>query len=1279
MKAVNKVHDGLHLDFNPYDQPPNTMRDNRNGIITDLEDGSHMWTNLEGTLLIFTLQSTDVVMGTCWIRERLFMIVYNDSQDYVVIYEALYDETGDFTSLENRWEGENSILNLSIIHPIRSIFGYYENANIQRIYWTDNNNPPRVINVKDDSRVTIEEKFANFFPEMSPVYGGFEFDSILSGGNCKAGMYFFSWRLFKVGYYTDWSYLSSGVAVLPGVSGWFWNFYQDFQGGAPDEDALKKIRIKLTNLDTDYDSIQVCSFYSNAYNSAQPGVIFYDGDISGTEMTLDLVGNENLGTVTIDELMETSIVISKCKDMAHIKKMNVLANIEERPEIDVSGAHSENKNNEMEVSIYPDVHPVLLDTRGYPDEVYNAQNKPLCGIQVAFWETALFDLIPEIWYIAITETTFTDGSVRVIPVGNVFKLESRIVATAITSGFCRMCIVIKKYLPVGASSSDINNYVLDIYQFEEDYYNYKSAQFVNLLKGLPRDETVRYGVTFFDKTGRPFYTRHLYNLVTISGGTTVGPGDFKTGKANATTDPEIWNTHKGYDLVEGYSYQFTLGRSIGVTINGLDISGIKDQIGGFSIVRADIIRQNIAYGVLQFLWENSNDVKPYPSFRTYGGDTNVYEKGYSFYCPEDLFELDGFSIQPGDKIKNSYYMNAAVGTQAEYTGYEGMGRRESATDHCLYQKYQYLSTVDGTGNGAKDVEHEVSFYTRYYLGDASDVDGIVIDPSDASKLFFDQTPAFSTERSGATNRGIIIFDELEGEGVDVKGKYALAVTNPQILICSVRRENSSPYGGLGDSSLANTLYISTGHYQEINDAVLLDIVNGNNYVFNGINVYGGDSYVGLFDFQHLLKNDDLGGGRFNQSFITPIESRINLDHREGDHIARNRSWSATNTVGMNRDSTEGHIWEEFNYNDGYSSVNINDYYLALPYNFKLESQFDARMRYSPEKTYGELEDSFRKYNPLDLLDISTEFGSITNVRAKFNKILYWQRDAVGYIPINERALSANSFGDPVQLGVGGIFERYDELVTMIGNSNQFGLIESPAGFHWYDAVRKLFVSLTPSLKFNQDSIVKGLDSFFTNDIPNNMDQYDFDGANPNFGIVGGYDIRNKLVFVTFRMPGEVYETIGYNIKKNKFIGFFDFKARKYFTWKDYLYSIDDGSNQIFQHGLGVPGNYHGETNQMYFSIIVKDDDHIAKIFDNFEYIGSENSFDWIKYNTSSQEIIETSALSPALKFRNKRWYGNFPKVERERLVDGYLKITFYKYGGTEVTFNEIKTTFRKML
>lgn len=1284
---INKINQGLHQDNNVYDQPPGTMRDNINGVILGLEYGNFQWLNLKGNSQLELSGSpfgftADKIMAWCRLRERIFLLTLDDSvSDLVKIFECTFDTDGNLDTINERWYGSNDELEMSHDHPIRSMWGIFEDDKIQRVYWTDWNKQPRSINLKDESSVSLDPKFVDFFPVINKCYGNFQLNNILAGGNCKAGSYFFAWRLYKEGYYTDWSYTSHPVHVTSSNNVDTFDGYQDFQGNEPDEDVNKKIRIDLADLDTDYDSIQICAFYSNDYNSAQAGVIFYDGDITASTMTLDFLGSENLGSVTIDDLIETSVLIEKCKDMRHIKKWNVIAGITEREELDVSSIHPEGKNNQMNVDIEPFVYSIPLDTTGYPyGGSWTPGNKALFGIKTGASEGS--NLMHNVWYRALSAVQWTDDNgTNNASTGEYFRPVATTGPASLDSGTVYQAIVVRKYRKAGAGNPpDINtDYQIigqDVYW---DYYTYKNSKVNGLLRGYPSNELIRLAVVFFDKTGRPFYARWLNNTNATYG--VPNSGDTKIPRR--TQGGNDWDLIFYNDNIGSNVFEQVSGNLIGLKVSGLDITPIKDRIGGFSIVRAPIIRENIAYGVLANLYQDGNDIYQYPGFRNYNSDTNKYKGAYAFYCPEDIYQFRGFSIQPGDKIVNHEYYRPFDPTVTPQTNFQGYGREDmtgTEGNYSFYQKYyRHNDTATPDNNGVLDVDHDVLYYTRHEMGDTDKSTSLAFDPSDPTKELMGYSATVSSRIGFNTNLGILVLDIDEVTDGN-KGYTNLATTDPKILVCSVKRDNSSPYGGSGDSSLANSLYISTGHYQHIDSAVLSDIQSGDSYIFNDIDVFGGDSYVCLFDICRLMKNEDSGGvgDRFGQSIIVPLETRMNIELREGNHIGKDRSYDSVNNPTGIRRKIGGQNWEEFYYNDGYSTDNIEDYYLPLPYNFQLQNEFDTRFRFSDTKNYNELEDSFRKFSALNFIDLDTYFGPVNNIRRKSNRMVYWQRDAVGYIPIQERALTQNAFGDPVQLGVGGIFERFDEIIDMVGNSNQFGLVESPAGFHWYDSIRKAYLTLDNGLKFTSESLIKGLDQLFTNEIPQGILGYD----NPisSYGILSGYDPYLKIVFTTF-FAENFNKTIGYNTKNGKFAGTFNFYPRMYFDYRNFFYAVDNDRTRMFlMNSNENRGRFFGTDYDAYLTLVIKDDSNLAKIFDNFEIIANENFLEYAGFENSEQGITETILGTRNASFRNRRWYGNFPLVNRERFVDGYLKVTFrIPYGTNEATFNEMKTFVRQMI
>jgi hypothetical protein len=1295
MEIITKIKDGIHQDNNVYDQPENTMRDNLNGVITDIGNGNYKWSNIKGNLLSFVTTLADKYFTHCLIRDRLIILTLDVTSQIVKLWEVTF--SGTIGTAVIIWTGSNTELNLSFSYPVRAIWGFYENEQIQRFYMVDNNNPPRCFNIGAvGATVVIDEKFTRFTPVIDHVYGKFNLIGQTSNGSVKAGSLFFAWRYYTDdGYYTDWSDLSNPVIVTDGVPGPNYDDYQKCEGERSDLDSGKSIQYQISDIDIDYDNIQVCAFYSNDKDIAMPGVIIYDGaiDPSGI-MPLTYFGNEIFGTVTIDDLIEVTTTIEKCKDMFYAKKKNVIACITERQELDLDAY--------MPADISTEDYRIVMDRTGYNGKMLSsADSKALVGMHSASFlasNPGSTTLLRGQWYKAITQVVYTgDATPHTIPAGNIFYILPTLTTITYTSGTYKPCIVIKKYLKAGhTSNEDVNvAFAFDVITLEDEFLDYKSPKVSHYLRGYPHGETVRLGVLFFDKTGRPFFIRHLRKS-----SDTYGVGDI-TLKVRSVTNllvEEIGahtsgisggGTDPWYDQING------LVKSL--IIDNLDLTDIVDQIGGFAIVRTPIIHQYLAMGILHWTYLSGNDVYSVPVFSGVTAETDNYNGCYDFYCPDDIFNAKGFALIENDEIENLYYLKPYC-IDEKYTigsggsnNWNGVGRQESANND-FYHKFFGYSDSSNTTNGAPGVSHKLKAITKYVIGS----DAMPINPIDGTKLYQAYCKTYYdgyNNHKGINGDHSVLMLDIDEVADGIKGRAGQPQTQPVSLLCAVKHPNSDPYGGYSDSSIANSLYLTIGHYQEINDAVLNDIKTTpggvTKYIFNHIQVFGGDTYLGLFDFKRIFINEnDSGVEPYGQTCIFPVESRMNLAMREGVHIAKDRSYDATyNTSGI-RMLNSAPKFEEFNYNDGYSTSDIQDYYVPVPFNYKPTSSYDCRIRYSLEKNYGETRDNFRIFRAVDYIDLNPNRGAITNIRHRGDHVIYWQPDEVGYIPINERALTQSAMGQAVQLGVSGIFERYDQLIDKIGNSNQFGLIESPLGFHWYDARRKLFMNISNNLQVTPDSLLKGLDHFLQNSIPNDM--YLYDNPFTGFGIYGGYDPMSKIIFCTFKVPDAITTvknyTIGIHSILNKFIGFFNLTPGYYITYKGNLLEIDDILSSFYIHGLGDYMNFFGVQYPGYVTIVLKEESNIAKIFDIFELIGYTNFFTSILYENSGQTIEEITAdytsgscviQNRNYIYRKRRWLGNFPKVNRERLADGYLKVTFKIDKPFLVELNEMKSIARK--
>lgn len=100
-------------------------------------------TNEKGTLLLSDLSMQGTYLGHCVINDYVVVFTHNNnSQDPDYIYKITPTTVGN-EAIVILYNGN---LGFDVEHPIETL-GVYENDNIQKVYWTDGNKQPRMINV----------------------------------------------------------------------------------------------------------------------------------------------------------------------------------------------------------------------------------------------------------------------------------------------------------------------------------------------------------------------------------------------------------------------------------------------------------------------------------------------------------------------------------------------------------------------------------------------------------------------------------------------------------------------------------------------------------------------------------------------------------------------------------------------------------------------------------------------------------------------------------------------------------------------------------------------------------------------------------------------------------------------------------------------------------------------------------------------------------------------------------------------------------------------------
>ena len=244
---------GMNKDINISKFSSEHARDNYNISISKSNNGDMFsFSNEKGTKKL-SLKSKDglsqidniqgVVIGTCVIDK--YLVVFStknlnreDSPIGDYIYK-IYKED-DFI-YEKLFDGN---LNFCVKDPIEAI-GNYENENIIKVYWTDDYNQPRYINIQNPS--ALANNF-NFCPEINFV-DDISISKEYGGGQFPSGViqYAFSY----------WNKNGSESNIFKTSK----QFYltQEDRGASPDETVQNSFVITINDLDSGFDYLRVYS------------------------------------------------------------------------------------------------------------------------------------------------------------------------------------------------------------------------------------------------------------------------------------------------------------------------------------------------------------------------------------------------------------------------------------------------------------------------------------------------------------------------------------------------------------------------------------------------------------------------------------------------------------------------------------------------------------------------------------------------------------------------------------------------------------------------------------------------------------------------------------------------------------------------------------------------------------------------------------------------------------------------------------------------------------
>ena len=288
MKNDNHIFSGLQRDLSISKNRPEFLWDAHNIRIT---------TRGEETLLSLTNERGPAKINTVGVEEGLLNGKYLGHctlNNYLVVFTK--DNGSDYIYRVKMLEGECEVkalysgnLNFDLENPIEAL-GVYENESIQKVYWVDNRNQPRVINIMRDYRDSPSTVF-DFVHELKLE----ETVTVttITGGYFASGVIQYAFSYYnKYGGESNIFY-TTGLHSIANTS----------RGGSSEELINVAFQIDINGVDANFEYLRVYSIHRTSIDATPTVKIITDIAI-GEERSVQYVDTGvNGSTVDPTELL----------------------------------------------------------------------------------------------------------------------------------------------------------------------------------------------------------------------------------------------------------------------------------------------------------------------------------------------------------------------------------------------------------------------------------------------------------------------------------------------------------------------------------------------------------------------------------------------------------------------------------------------------------------------------------------------------------------------------------------------------------------------------------------------------------------------------------------------------------------------------------------------------------------------------------------------------------------------------------------------------------------
>lgn len=337
LKDVNPHRDPTYLGSNGpaglnyflgngrlYDFGPDGTYTNNRGLHNDASIVGHVsYANQILLVIVVRYEYTRLDPGDASVNTK-------ETHNRTLFWLLDFDDNFNFikaTDLEVCWSTENANypdLNMDLDTPIR-IEKIIENGCISRIYWTDNKNPLRTLNLNQKAKNKLSIESLNITPLMKPSQPTL---NLTISGSLPVGVYQYVYKyISENGGETTFSPLSN----LYHVSDQAFGSTVTYGGGPKGNLGTQGFSIKVYDIDNNFDYLELYTLLYEGLNSAPRVALVGRNRISGsTESEFQHVSWNNELDNGLEEVLIETNTWDICKDIAIKDNILFAANLKQK-------------------------------------------------------------------------------------------------------------------------------------------------------------------------------------------------------------------------------------------------------------------------------------------------------------------------------------------------------------------------------------------------------------------------------------------------------------------------------------------------------------------------------------------------------------------------------------------------------------------------------------------------------------------------------------------------------------------------------------------------------------------------------------------------------------------------------------------------------------------------------------------------------------------------------------------------------------------------------------